>query len=83
MIDLITQLIPLIEKEPIVSTFDSRTIISDPNEVITSYDRHNTTYVELDLLRDLERRFIDKIIRSQTPKVCLVAGMGMVRQLLP
>src|SRR5260370_14102238 len=73
MIDLTTQLIPLMRKEPIVSTFDSSAIISHPEEVITSYDQHATTYVELDLFRAIEHRFIDKIVKSQTPKVCLVA----------
>lgn len=76
MIDLTTQLIPLIRKEPIVSTFDSRTIISHPEDVVTSYDQHAATYVELDLLRDIGQRFIDKITKSQTPKVCLVARYG-------
>ncbi len=76
MIDLTAQLIPLIRKEPIVSTFDSRTIISHPEEVVTSYDQHTTTYVELDLFRDMGQRFIEKITESQTPKVCLVARYG-------
>jgi len=76
MIDLTTRLIPLLQKEPIISTFDSRTIIGQPGEVISSYDQHAATYVELDLLRDLERRFIAKIISSQTPKACLVARYG-------
>src|SRR5260370_8209170 len=76
MIDRTTQLIPLLRKDPIVFTFDSRTIISNSEEVITSYDQHATTYVELDLFRDIGRRFIDKIVKSQTPKVCLVARYG-------
>lgn len=76
MIDLTTQLHTLIQKEPVVSTFDSRTIISHPEDVVTSYDHHATTYIELDLLRDLGQRFIDRIIHSQTPKVCLVARYG-------
>src|SRR5260221_864623 len=76
MIDLTTQLIPLMKKEPILSNFDSRTIINHPKEVIISYDQHATTYVELDLFRDIEHRFIDKIVKSQTPKVCLVARYG-------
>ncbi len=76
MIDLTSQLIPLIQKDPIVSTFDSRTVASHPEEVIASYNQHATTYVEFDLLRDLEQRFIDKVVRSQTPKACLVAHYG-------
>jgi hypothetical protein len=59
MIDLTSKLTLLIEKDPIVSTFDSKAIISQPNEVITSYNRHAGTYVAFDLLRDLEERFID------------------------
>lgn len=76
MIDLTVQLIPLMRKEPIVSTFDSRTIISHPEEVITSYNQHTSTYVELDLFRDVGQRFVEKITKSQTPKVCLVARYG-------
>src|SRR5712691_5282651 len=76
MIDLTTQLIPLLGKEPIISTFDSTTIMSQPEEVIRCYDQHAATYVELGLLRDLEQHFIEKIIRSQTPKACLVARYG-------
>src|SRR6266568_4123232 len=76
MIDLTAQLIPLIRKDPIVSTFDSRTVASHSDEVIASYNQHAATYVEFDLLRDLEQRFIDKIAGSQTPKACLVAHYG-------
>jgi hypothetical protein len=76
MIDFITRLDPLMRKEPIVSTFDSRTLIGYPEEVITSYNQHATTYVELDLFRDMGQRFINKIVKSQTPKVCLVARYG-------
>lgn len=76
MIDFTTQLIPLMQKDPIVSTFDSRTLINHPEEVVTSYNRHIITYVETDLLRDLELRFIDMVVRSQTPKACLVARYG-------
>ncbi len=76
MNELTTHLTPLLQKEPIISTFDSRTIIYQPEEVITNYVQHAATYVVLDHLRDLEHRFIEKIIKSQTPKACLVARYG-------
>lgn len=76
MIDLKSQLIPLIQKDPIVSTFDSRTVIDHPEEVITVYSQHAATYVKFDAFLNLERRFIDKVVNSLTPKACLVAHYG-------
>lgn len=73
---LATQLAPLIHKDPIVSTFDSRTAFDNPEEVVQQYLRHGTTYVGLDQLRALERRLIDSIVAAQTPKACLVGNYG-------
>ena len=76
MIDLKIQLVPLLQKDPIVSTFDSRATIDHPAEVIAAYNLHASTYVKFDLLRDIEQRFINKIIEGLTPKACLVARYG-------
>lgn len=76
MIDLKVQLVPLLQKDPIVSTFDSRTTIDHPEEVIAAYNLHAATYVKFDLLGDIEQRFIQKITKGLTPKACLVARYG-------
>jgi hypothetical protein len=76
MIELTAQLSPLIEKDPIVSTFDSKAAANQPEEVIARYRQHAATYIGLDPVRDLDRRFIEKLVDSQTPKACLVAHYG-------
>lgn len=76
MPELALQLAPLTQKDPIVSTFDSRVFGEQHKVIISSYEHHAATYIEFDPLRDLEHRFIQKVLAHQTPKACLVGQYG-------
>lgn len=76
MPELIAQLSPLTQKEPVVSTFDGPSVADLPEAVAATYSQHAATYVALPPIRDLEQRFIDKLVREQTPKACLIAHYG-------
>ena len=76
MPELATRLAPLTQKDPIVSTFDSRVFGDQHRAIITNYEHHVATYIEFDPLRDLEHRFIQKVLAHQTPKACLVGQYG-------
>jgi hypothetical protein len=70
------QLTALVNKPPIVSTYDARALQGSTGEVRDSYEWHAATYAEQPPLAELRRQFVAGVKDHKTPKACLVAPFG-------